>query len=449
MMVQTPALPAGNRVDIIVANSQGSCEIERVFSVQPCPSVSISSVDPSSGREIGGEVVAIRGSNLDLGGTVQVFFGAVEAEVRFQSTPQVRVTAPPGTGTVDVRVVTGCGEAVRIGGYTYVPCGPALTSLSPLSGREPGGIAVTLIGSNFDVGTTTVTFGGVPATVMSVTSTEIEVINPAGSGPVQVVVETDCGPSNVRFFTYNACNPVTITLVEPATGAESGDTHVHVRGGGLHQDSVQEVLFGGVPATIVRRPSGQVIVRTPPGIGTVDVSVRNDCDTVVAAGAYTYLPDEIAARLGNVNVDDGDRADVLLVNSSAGDGNRVVQVNIGEPIALEILAPPSRSVAKYAVWGFAGTPTAGTVFSSPFDLGLFAFAPPFGGGAPVVVWNTIGRRPLLGTPDFASPDAPATLFTHPGLNHGVTVTFLGLVRDDAARIPEGFASANAVVLEVQ
>ncbi len=441
-----------NRVDIIVTNSNGSCRMAEGFTYLPCPSTTISAVVPSSGFEPGLESVTINGSNLNLGGNTQVFFDGNPATVVNATASSITVTTPPGTGTVDVQVTNNCGSGTRVNGYSYNPCNPTVTSFTPSGGREPGGITVTLTGTNFTYGggTPSVTFGGVPASVVSFTATSIEVLSPPGTGNAILEVTTSCGSvSPVARFNYSPCNPTSVTTIEPDTGAESGDTQLHIRGSGFVQDEVREVLFGGVAATIVRRTSGRIVVRTPPGTGTVDISIRNDCETLVVPASYTYFPDEIAARFGSVNVDDGDRADVLFINGSAGDANRVEQVNLLDPFNLTITAAPSRVNSTYAVWAFVGEPTSGTVFNSPFDLGLLGFAPPYGGGNPPAIWNTIGSFPILGQPTFNSAIAPATLFSHPGRANPLCVTFQGIVRDNEARIPEGFAVTNAVILKVQ
>ncbi|MEE9533653.1 MAG: IPT/TIG domain-containing protein, partial [Acidimicrobiia bacterium] len=66
---------------------------------------------------------------------------------------------------------------------------PTVTSVVPGSGPTAGGTAVTITGTGFDSGVTNVTFGGVLATVNSVTSTTIDVTTPSHAvGTVDVTV---------------------------------------------------------------------------------------------------------------------------------------------------------------------------------------------------------------------------------------------------------------------
>ena len=98
---------------------------------------------------------------------------------------------------------------------------PTVTGVSPTSGVATGGTPVSITGTNF-VGTPTVKFGSVAATVNWYTTTQIAVYSPAGSGTVDVTVTTTDGTSatsSADKFSYTAA------LVAPITNAlGSGDT---------------------------------------------------------------------------------------------------------------------------------------------------------------------------------------------------------------------------------
>lgn len=85
---------------------------------------------------------------------------------------------------------------------------PVITGITPVSGSDAGGTSVTITGT--DLGSaTSVTFGGVGATVTSNTATEIVATTPAGTaGAVDVSVTTAGGTDNsVNAFTYTAPAP--------------------------------------------------------------------------------------------------------------------------------------------------------------------------------------------------------------------------------------------------
>jgi hypothetical protein len=85
----------------------------------------ITSISPASGPTGGGTAVAIHGT--DFSGATAVFFGGAEAAgVTVQSATLIDATAPPGTGTVHVTVITPAGSsapgAAAQFAYTAVAC---------------------------------------------------------------------------------------------------------------------------------------------------------------------------------------------------------------------------------------------------------------------------------------------------------------------------------------
>lgn len=105
------------------------------------------------------------------------------------------------------------GVACDIGAYEFIPPPPTITSVSPNGGPMTGGMRATITGGGFLPGAT-VTFGGVPATVLSVSGTAIVVTTPGHAPGSVTVVVTNPGqpPSNdpgtlVNGFTYIAPVP--------------------------------------------------------------------------------------------------------------------------------------------------------------------------------------------------------------------------------------------------
>ncbi|NCU11270.1 MAG: autotransporter domain-containing protein, partial [Sphingomonadaceae bacterium] len=103
---------------------------------------------------------------------------------------------------------------------TYVaPPAPAVTALSPASGPEAGGTAVTITGTNF-TGTSAVTFGAAAAPSFTVNSaTSITATSPAGTGTVNVRVTTGGGTSATAAanqFTYAAAALAPSVTANPA-----------------------------------------------------------------------------------------------------------------------------------------------------------------------------------------------------------------------------------------
>jgi hypothetical protein len=149
--------------------------------------------------------VTITGSNL--GAATSVHFGATAAQiVKTLSASEIQVTAPKGSGTVDVTVTTAGGTSVKTAAdhFGYVAA-PIVLRLSPNGGPARGGTIVIITGANL-VGATAVHFGSTAAHIdKTVSASEIEVTAPKGSGTVDVTVTTTGGTSRksaADHYTY-------------------------------------------------------------------------------------------------------------------------------------------------------------------------------------------------------------------------------------------------------
>jgi hypothetical protein len=169
---------------------------------------------------------------------------------------------------------------------------PAVTSLNLAGGTASGGTTVTVNGTGF-TGATAVNFGpGNPGTIVNVTDGSLTVTSPAcppGSQTVDVTVTTPLGTSpavSADQFTY-----LQVTGVNPPQGPTTGGITVTVSGSGF--TGATTVNFGpGNPGTgVLVVPDGtQLIVTSPAGGGTVDVTVTTPLGTspVVPADHFTY-----------------------------------------------------------------------------------------------------------------------------------------------------------------
>lgn len=123
-------------------------------------------------------------------GTVSVHFGGKLARgVRVLSSSEITSIAPSGSGTVFVTVsaVSGTSKTATAARYTYVPA-PTVSKVTPVVGSTKGRTKVTIWGHNF-VGKVWVSFGGKRGTDLRVlSSSEITVTVPPGSGTVHVLV---------------------------------------------------------------------------------------------------------------------------------------------------------------------------------------------------------------------------------------------------------------------
>jgi IPT/TIG domain-containing protein len=312
LTVTTPAGTAGPASVVVTNTSDGSTATDSGGFTYVAPPLTITSVKPSSGSTAGGTSVTIEGTGF--GATPannSVTIGGKAAMVTAASATSLTVTTPRGNAGPASVVVTNTTDglsATETGGFTYVAPPLTITSVEPASGSTAGGTPVTIKGTGF--GTTpadnTVTIGGGPATVTAASATSLTVTTPPGTaGPAPVVVTNTSDSSTATdagAFTYVEPAP-TITSVEPSTGSTSGGTSVTIKGTGFGS-GVIAVEFGSVNATSFKASTGGTITAvSPPGSGTVDVTVRTAGGTSAASVAdrFTYTAPGAVNSAGSGN----------------------------------------------------------------------------------------------------------------------------------------------------
>lgn len=155
----------------------------------------VTGLTPTAGSSSGGAAVTITGAGFT--GATQVKFGTVSAS-RFtvDSGNQITATTPPGSGAAIVTVTTPKGASATVGGLRYkYSAQPTVKDVAPLSGPSNGGNTVTIAGTNFIPGATSVYFGNDLAAVNVISSTSLEVVAPTGTDIEDVRVRTAGGIS--------------------------------------------------------------------------------------------------------------------------------------------------------------------------------------------------------------------------------------------------------------
>ncbi|NYK10676.1 hypothetical protein HNR14_002557 [Leifsonia naganoensis] len=246
----------------------------------------IGSLTPTSGPATGGTPVTITGSGFT--GTTGVTFGGTPGTgFTVVNDTTITVTSPahaPGATNV---VVQGPNGDSGPGTFTFLAA-PTIGSLTPTSGPETGGTAVTITGTGF-TGATGVTFGGTPATgVTVVNDTTITASSPAHApGATDVVVQSPNGDSGPGTFTFVALPA--ISSITPPSGPVTGGTPVTITGTGF--TGATGVTFDGTPGVGFSVTNDTTItVATPAHAqGPVDVVVQHPIGDS-APGTFTYLP---------------------------------------------------------------------------------------------------------------------------------------------------------------
>ena len=284
----TPAHAQGS-VNVVVTNPDGqSATLTGGFTFKAAAPI-ISAVSPSSGPISGATAVTVTGQNFAIG--AKVTFGGVAATSVVASPTQITANTPAhAQGSVNVVVTNPDGQSATLtGGFTFKAAAPIISAVSPSSGPISGATAVTVTGQNFAIGAK-VTFGGVAATSVVASPTQITANTPAhAQGSVNVVVTNPDGQSATLTggFTFKAAAPI-ISAVSPSSGPISGATAVTVTGQNFASGAT--VSFGGARATSVVVSPTKITANTPAHAqGSVNVVVTNpDGQSATRTGGFTF-----------------------------------------------------------------------------------------------------------------------------------------------------------------
>ena len=239
----------------------------------------LTSISPTSGPAAGGTVVTVNGTGFVSGVTAINFASNPGTGVSCARSTQCQVTSPAGAGNVIVTATVGGVPVTGSATYSYIAATPTLTSISPTSGPAGGGTAVTLNGTGFVSGSTTVNFGPNLATNVSCpSSTLCQATSPAGVGNVTVTVNVSGqAATGSATFTYIP----SLTSISPSSGTQRGGTSVTVIGTGFDTTpGATRFFFGSNAATGVSCSSTtRCTAVTPAGPRNTTVAV-----TVVVDG---------------------------------------------------------------------------------------------------------------------------------------------------------------------
>ncbi|MDX3224701.1 beta strand repeat-containing protein [Streptomyces sp. ME19-01-6] len=354
----TATAPAGSGSVQVKVTTPGGSSNTLTYTYSTAPA--ISSLNPASGPQAGGNTVVITGTNLAT--TTSVHFGATAVGFTVLSNTQVSAVAPPGTVTVNVNVTTPGGTSNNLI-YTYSAI-PTVTTVNPGQGPTSGGNSVVITGTGF-TGTTQVLFGTTPATVFTINSaTQITATAPPGApGASPVNVVTPGGTSSPGAFYFYVAPPA-LTSLSPASGPTAGGNTVVING--FHLTLTTAVHFGAasVPFTVLN--DNQVSVTAPAGTATANVNLTTSGGTSNNL-VYTYAP---APAVSGLNPALGPEIGGTIVTVTGTNLATTTSVHFGAASAaftvlsdtqLTAVAPPGTGTVSVNV-----TATGGTSNNLPF-----------------------------------------------------------------------------------
>ncbi len=253
------------------------------------------SITPTEGPTAGGTAVTLTGTNFVPGAAV--FVGGVAAtNVTVVDATTITFQTPPhAAGVVDIIVTTAGGPGTLPFAFTYIAL-PTATALSPNLGPTSGGTLVTVTGSGFIAGATSVNLapGTIPPGLVDVTSTTSLTFTTTGNlpGPRDVTVTTSGGTSTPAL-TYTFVAPPTVAELVPAFGPTTGGTGVGVIGSGFVAGETSVTIGATVipPAQVGVGDDSHLSFTTPPGTGPgpVDVVVSTTNGGPSNAQTFTYF----------------------------------------------------------------------------------------------------------------------------------------------------------------
>jgi hypothetical protein len=239
-------------------------------------------VEDSSGTHITNTTVAL--------GTIILDTAAIAPVVQsftVNSDTSITAISPPGKGSVPV-TVTSPGGTSPVNPNAMFGYGPVVALVEPNYGVGSGGTRVIILGSDFK-SVTAVNFGTTAAPSFKIKSaTKIIAITPAGTGVVDVTVQSAAGKSPIVFSDQFDFAPTVVALL-PNHGKAAGGTKVTIVG--TNFTAATGVHFGSKPATSFTLVSAKKISAvSPPGTGTVDVTVVSlgGNSPMVLADQFTY-----------------------------------------------------------------------------------------------------------------------------------------------------------------
>ena len=289
LVVTAPTAAAGS-VDVTVTTPGGTSATsaaDRFSSTLAAPVVA--GLSPGIGTGTGGTTVSISGTSLANASSVS--FGTTAGTIVSDSASLIVVTAPAGSGMLDVTVTTPGGTSATGSADRFSYAGLAsIASVSPAFGPVAGGSVVVIAGANLS-GASAVDFGATAGTILGDLANQIVVAAPAGAiGIVDITVTTPGGTTATGpadRFSYLPPAP-SVSGVSPGFGPLAGGTTVTIIGSNLGYATA--VDFGATAATIVSDSAGQIVVTAPAGSGTLDVTVTTPGGTSATSSAdrFTY-----------------------------------------------------------------------------------------------------------------------------------------------------------------
>ncbi|MBJ7521616.1 MAG: IPT/TIG domain-containing protein [Solirubrobacteraceae bacterium] len=350
-----PLQPAGT-VNVRVTTPGGTSPVVAAGTWLYLGPPKITGITPSSGPAAGGGIVTVLGSALN---NASVRVGTVIPTGVVNYGNEIDFTAPAGTGTQTVTVITPEGTATT--SYTYVAA-PTIASLSVTKGYVDVATPLELKGTNL-IGTT-VKVNGTTVLPSKITPTSMVLTVPKGTaaGNATIAVTGPGGTATTTFaYITRSSTAPTITGINPTSWYWNIATQVTISGTNLSAATLQ---VNGTTVTPKSRTATAVTVLLPVGsapgtVATITLSTTAGTATTLYNWA-PYLATSVApngtfeAGIGSWTAGSG--VTMTSATDQKRSGTRSLKyVSTGAGMPVESLAT-SGMAGRYQVGGWAMVP---------------------------------------------------------------------------------------------
>ncbi len=236
----TVAANAATGAQNITVTTAGGTSSPQIFTVNLLLPPTLTSISPNNGVQGQGVPVTLTGTHFITGATIGLSgLGITVSNTTVVSATQITATftiaANAATGAQNITVTTSGGTSSPQTFTVNLLLPPTLTSISPNSGAQGQGVAVTLTGTRFVAGATIgVSGAGITVSNTTVVSTThitatFTIAGNASTGAQNITVTTSGGTSGTQPFTVNLAPP-TLTSISPNSGVQGQGVPVTLTG---------------------------------------------------------------------------------------------------------------------------------------------------------------------------------------------------------------------------
>jgi hypothetical protein len=391
--VLAPVGAPGSVVSLTVSGSDGTDTLAGAFTYADPAPPALASLSPAVGLFHTPPTVTLSGTDFDPYFPTSVRFGGQPAlDVTWIDAATITCTPPPGAqgALADVELTQGVHGSSLPAAYGWI--GTHVDAVSPAIGH-PGLPTPATITGTFFAPDSSVSFGAQDGTVLSVTSTSMDVVAPpapAGTIVAIIVTGTDGTDTLAGGFSYEDPPAPVLAGTTPSAGVFHNPATVTLDGSDFDAFFPITVSFGGLPAIEVVRLSDSLLTCTPPANlqGSVgDIVLTQNGHATSLPGGFTWF----GTMLSSLSPANGHPAVETLVTLTGEHiapgtevhfGSQPATVVLTGSTSLTVLAPTSTpgSVVDVTLTGADGTDTLTGAFTydDPPASTLLAVSPASG-----------------------------------------------------------------------